>query len=363
MPSSCSATAANRASQHQPIESRVISSQPRADAVDPVLIVGAGSWGTALAIQIARNQRSVVLWGHRKEHVESLRQERRNARYLPDCGFPENLSPTADLKSALRGVRDLILAVPCDGLRDSLQAIRRCGADVRIAWACKGIEAGTHLFAHQVVEDVSGAGRPMAVISGPTFAAEVAAGLPAALAVAANAPGFASDLAKRLHGGRLRAYTNDDIIGVEVGGAVKNVLAIAAGIADGLGFGANTRAALITRGLAEMTRLGVRLGGRSETFIGLAGLGDLVLTCTDNQSRNRRLGLALAQGLSAQEGIRRIGQVVEGVHTAFEVDYLARSHCVEMPIIDQVAQVLNGQCTPREAVQALLARAPKQELS
>ncbi|MGH8657015.1 MAG: NAD(P)H-dependent glycerol-3-phosphate dehydrogenase [Gammaproteobacteria bacterium] len=341
----------------------VISSQPRADAVDPVLILGAGSWGTALAVQIARNQRSVVLWGHRPEHIETLRQERRNRRYLPECAFPKRLSLSADLKDALRGVRTLILAVPSDGLRDTLQAIRRCGADVRVAWACKGIETGTHLFPHQVVEEVFAPGRPMAVISGPTFAAEVAAGLPAALAVASNDPGFASDLAKRLHGGPLRAYTNTDIIGVEVGGAVKNVLAIAAGIADGLGFGANTRAALITRGLAEMTRLGVQLGGRSETFIGLAGLGDLLLTCTDNQSRNRRLGLALAQGLSAKEGVRRIGQVVEGLGTAFEVDYLARKHFVEMPIVAQVTQVLNGQCTPREAVQALLARAPKQELS
>ncbi|MGH8615819.1 MAG: NAD(P)H-dependent glycerol-3-phosphate dehydrogenase [Gammaproteobacteria bacterium] len=363
MPNACSGKAASRVSHHQPIESGVISSQPRAYAADRVLIVGAGSWGTALAVQIARNQRSVVLWGHRAEHIEALRQERRNRRYLPECAFPERLSLSADLKDALRSVRDLILAVPSDGLRDTLQAIRGCEADVRVAWACKGIEAGTHLFPHQVVEQVLAPGRPMAVISGPTFAAEVAAGLPAALAVAANDPGFASDLAKRLHGGRLRAYTNDDIIGVEVGGAVKNVLAIAAGIADGLGFGANTRAALITRGLAEMTRLGVQLGGRSETFIGLAGLGDLVLTCTDNQSRNRRLGLALAQGLSAEEGVRRIGQVVEGLRTAFEVDYLAHKHSMEMPIVAQVAQVLNGQCTPREAVQALLARAPKQELS
>lgn len=363
MPNSYSVRATNKVNRHQPTESEVISSQLPADAADPVLIVGAGSWGTALAVHIARCHRSVILWGHHAEHIETLRQERRNQRYLPEFTFPDCLSLTADLEDAIKDVRDLILAVPSDGLRDTLQAIRRCGADVRVAWACKGIETGTHLLPHQVVEEVLTPGKPMAVISGPTFAAEVASGLPAALAVASNEPGFASDLAMRLHGGSLRAYTNDDITGVEVGGAVKNVLAIAAGIADGLGFGANTRAALITRGLAEMTRLGVQLGGRSETFIGLAGLGDLVLTCTDNQSRNRRLGLALAQGLSATEGVRRIGQVVEGLSTAFEVEYLARKYSVEMPIIVQVSRVLNGQCAPKEAVQILLARAPKQELS
>lgn len=324
--------------------------------------MGAGSWGTALALQLARNRQSVRLWGHRKEHVQSLLRERRNVRYLPAWVFPENLSPIANLKGALKGVRDLILAVPCNGLRPSLQAIRRYDADVRIAWACKGIEAGTRLLAHQVVEEVMGAEQPMAVISGPSFAQELAAGLPTALAVAANDSTFASDLAKRLHGERLRAYINDDIIGVEVGGAVKNVLALAAGIADGLGFGANTRAALVTRGLAEITRLGVVLGGHSDTFTGLAGLGDLVLTCTDNQSRNRRLGLALAEGLSAEQGISRIGQVVEGVCTAFEVDQLARGHGVEMPIVEQVARVLSRRCTPLEAVQALLARSPKKEI-
>jgi glycerol-3-phosphate dehydrogenase (NAD(P)+) len=328
----------------------------------PILIAGAGSWGTALAILMARNGQTAYLWGHRSEHVARLQRERQNKRYLAGVEFPEYIYPIDDLRSELSQVDDMIIAVPVKGLRSVLEVLG-CNPVHRICWACKGVEAGTRSLVHEVVAEVCGPGIPMAVISGPTFAREVAIGRPAAVTIAANDAGFAEDLVARLHSGAFRAYTTDDIVGVEVAGSVKNVLAIAAGVSDGLGFGANTRAALITRGLVEMTRFGVALGGRRETFTGLAGLGDLVLTCTDNQSRNRRLGLALAEGRSLEEAVTAIGQVVEGVRTAREIDSLAREHGIEMPITEQVSRLVNGECVPHEAVQALLAREPKQEIS
>ena len=328
----------------------------------PMLVTGAGSWGTALAIQIARGGTPVILWGHSPQHMADLHRDRRNTHYLPNSPFPDCLEPITDLVAGLARAGDVLLAVPCKGLRAVLETIQsHTGDDTRLAWACKGVEAGSHKLVHQVVEEICGDRRCMAVVSGPTFAAEVADGLPAAIAVAANDADFAAALVDYLHSGAFRAYSNDDIIGVEIGGAVKNVLAIAAGISDGLSFGANTRAALITRGLAEITRLGVAMGGQRETFTGLAGMGDLVLTCTDDQSRNRRMGLALAQGQSVEEANKAIGQVVEGVRTALEVDYLAAEHAVDMPITHQVARLLKGECEPREAVQALLAREPRQE--
>ncbi|MEE8342375.1 MAG: NAD(P)H-dependent glycerol-3-phosphate dehydrogenase, partial [Gammaproteobacteria bacterium] len=232
---------------------------------------------------------------------------------------------------------------------------------MRVAWATKGLELETAMLPHQVAQSVLGESRPLAVISGPTFAREVASGLPTAITVASKNPEFSEKLSGLLHGEQFRAYTSSDMVGVELGGAVKNVLAIAAGICDGLGFGANSRAALVTRGLAELMRLGEAMGGRRETFMGLAGVGDLVLTCTDDQSRNRRLGIALGQGINCQQALQEIGQVVEGVNTAREVVRLARRFGIDMPITEQVYRVLHENLAPRDAVRALLTREPKQE--
>lgn len=329
---------------------------------DSILVAGAGSWGTALAIHLARNGHATVLWGHDAGHIARLSHARCNERYLPGVEFPPLLSVEDELEGTLRRTRDVILAVPCNALREvAHQVAVHARPDARIAWACKGIDVDTLQLPHAVVVEQFGADCPAAVISGPTFAIEVAGGLPTAVVVASDDAEFARALASHLHGGAFRAYVGSDVIGVEVGGAVKNVLAIAAGISDGLGFGANSRAALITRGLAELTRLGVAMGANRETFMGLAGLGDLVLTCTQDQSRNRRLGLAIARGRTVAEAAAEIGQVVEGIRTAEAVQRLSRVKGVEMPICAQVAMVLSGQRSPREAVQALLARKPKRE--
>jgi glycerol-3-phosphate dehydrogenase (NAD(P)+) len=339
-----------------------LSPGPRGEVARAMLVAGAGSWGTALAILLARKFPLVYLWGHDPAHIQTLLQDRENSRYLPGIPVPGSLLPIADLTLALPAVQEIILAVPLRGLRGFCQGLAAWQEGrKRIALTCKGLETGTHRLAHEVIEAVLGPGWPVAVVSGPSFAREVAAGLPTALTVASRDAAFAGDLIASLHGGAFRAYGSDDIIGVEVGGAVKNVLAIAAGVADGLAFGANTRAALITRGLAEIMRLGVALGGQRETFMGLSGLGDLVLTCTDDQSRNRRFGLRLARGETVQQALSAIGQVVEGVNTAYEIEFLAGQNNIEMPITEQVVRLLKGECTPREAVQALLAREPKQE--
>lgn len=331
-----------------------------------VLVTGAGSWGTALALVLARNARLTYLWGHRPEHMAALQTEGSNRRYLPDYPFPSQLHPIAALSPSMEHCRDVILAVPCKALRATLTLLTqtvRPGQTLRLALACKGFEYATQLLPHEVVASVMPADWPVAIISGPTFAREVAAGLPTALTIASKDPALAQDLVGYLHGDTLRAYTSPDVIGVEVGGAVKNILAIAAGVADGLGFGANTRAALITRGLNEMLRLGLALGGQAETFMGLAGLGDLVLTCTDNQSRNRRLGLALAAGQSMTDACTAIGQEVEGIRTAREALLLANRLGVNMPITGQVVRLLNNECEPLMAVRELLAREPRQEFS
>jgi glycerol-3-phosphate dehydrogenase (NAD(P)+) len=329
----------------------------------PIVVLGAGSWGTALAIQLCRDGRPAVLWGHDPAHMARIAAEGRNARYLPDIGLPASLRLEADLGRALAAARDILVVVPSHAFRSVLEAVKpHLRSDARLLWATKGLESGSGKLLHQVVADVLGEAVPTAVVSGPTFAREVARGLPTAVTVASADPAFAADVAQRLHSEVFRAYTSEDLIGVEVGGAVKNVLAIAAGIADGLGFGANARTALITRGLAEIMRLGTALGGRAETFMGLAGLGDLVLTCTDDQSRNRRLGLALGRGERLEQALAEIDQVVEGVQTAREVYELAKSIGVEMPITEQVYGVLYEDRTPREAVHALLHRDQKPEL-
>ncbi|MGH8472787.1 MAG: NAD(P)H-dependent glycerol-3-phosphate dehydrogenase, partial [Gammaproteobacteria bacterium] len=310
---------------------------------------------------LARNGQPTYLWGHDQAHIASLRETRRNTRFLPGIVLPEAVMPITTLPPA--GIRDVIVAVPVNALREVMRdVLAKVSGTLRIALACKGIEASTHKLGHETVEEVLGMNTVTALVSGPSFAAEVAAGLPTALTVASRNEPFARDLVMRLHNRSFRAYISDDLTGVAIGGAVKNVLAIAAGVGDGLGFGANTRAALITRGLAEMVRLGLALGGQRATLTGLAGIGDLVLTCTDDQSRNRRLGLMLGRGVSLPEAVRRIGQVVEGVRTAHEVLSLARKHAIEMPISEQVVRVVAGECEPREAVQTLLAREPRQEI-
>ena len=287
---------------------------------------------------------------------------RENARYLPGVSFPAGLELHPDLASCLADVRDLIIAVPSHALRETLTRLEPLLAGgERIAWATKGFEVASGKLPHQVVQEVLGSERPLAVLSGPTFSGEVGAGLPTALTVAANDAGFAADLAKALSGSNFRAYTSRDIVGVEIGGAVKNVLAIGAGLSDGLGFGANTRIALINRGLTEMTRLGVALGANPDTFVGLAGMGDLVLTCTDDQSRNRRLGLALARGSSVDEAQQEIRQVVEGVVAAKAVHQVADRLQVEMPICQQVYRIIYEGAPPRDAVNALMGRALRPE--
>jgi glycerol-3-phosphate dehydrogenase (NAD(P)+) len=329
----------------------------------PIAILGAGSWGTALAIQFARTSRPTLLWGRDPAQIGAMASERCNRRYLPDAPFPDALSVEADLAAVLNRARDIVVAVPSHALRDTLQDIARHpnAQLLRVAWATKGFELTTGLLPHQVAAQVLGSNVPTAVISGPTFAKEVGAGLPTAMTVAASDRTFARDLAQSISSHNFRAYTSTDMTGVEIGGAVKNVMAIGAGISDGLGFGANTRIALITRGLVEMTRLGTALGARKETFMGLAGLGDLVLTCTDNQSRNRRFGLALAAGTSIADSQKAIGQVVEGVLAARAVRDVAARAGVEMPICEQLYRVIYEGLSPHAAVKELMSRALKAE--
>lgn len=328
-------------------------------ASDPIGVLGAGSWGTALAIQLARNGQTVFLWGRDPDHLARLAGHRCNERYLPDAAFPPDVKIEPDAARLLAGCRDVLIATPSQGFRAVLQ---RIGADDhRVAWATKGFEHDTGLLPHEVARRELGETRPLAVLSGPTFAREVGQGLPTAITLAGTDGDFTESLAARLHGPHFRVYTGDDMTGVEVGGAVKNVIAIGAGIADGLGFGANARAALLTRGLAEISRLGLALGGRLETFMGLAGMGDLVLTCTDNQSRNRRMGLALAAGQSQEAAAREIGQVVEGVAAARAVRHRARQAGIDMPITEQIYQVLYHDLPPSRAVENLMERERKPE--
>jgi len=294
--------------------------------------------------------------------LEAMAVEGVNVRYLPGANFPANLVAYPDIEECVAGARDILVVVPSHGLRETLTTIKPfLGPTSRVCWATKGFELHSGKLPHQVAAEVLGEDRPMAVLSGPTFAKEVADGLPTAMTVAANDAEFAADLAVALSSNNFRAYTSDDMIGVEVGGAVKNVLAIAAGMSDGLGFGANTRVALINRGLVEMTRLGIALGAKQETFMGLACMGDLVLTCTDNLSRNRRMGLALASGMSIEGAKKEIQQVVEGVLAAEAVKEVADKLNIEMPICQQIYQILYAGTSPREAVETLMGRELKSE--
>ncbi|MGR9072654.1 MAG: NAD(P)H-dependent glycerol-3-phosphate dehydrogenase, partial [Gammaproteobacteria bacterium] len=306
-----------------------------------ISILGAGSFGTALAILLARNGCDTLLWGHTPERIAVLRQSRENSRYLPGFPFPDNLTVTSDLKQAASFCNLYLIAVPSHAFKETIKKLKPfVTQDARIAWTTKGLNPDDGSFLHQVAYHGISPQTPIAIISGPTFAREIAADLPTAVTIASPDETFAAELADMLHNRYFRAYTSTDIVGVQIGGAIKNVLAIAAGIADGLGFGANTRAALITRGLAEMMRLGMALHAKQETLMGLAGLGDLVLTCTDNQSRNRRFGMALGQGQDKNEIVRQIDQEIEGISAAQEAYRLARKLEIDMPITEQTYQVL-----------------------
>jgi glycerol-3-phosphate dehydrogenase (NAD(P)+) len=326
-------------------------------------VIGAGSYGTALAITLARNGHSVVLWGHNPEQIQKMQHDRCNQAFLPDVIFPDTLLLEADLARALAASRDVLVVVPSHVFGDVLRQLKpHLRPDARIVWATKGLEAETGRLLQDVAREALGEAIPLAVVSGPTFAKELAAGLPTAIALASTDAQFADDLQQLLHCGKsFRVYSNPDFIGVQLGGAVKNVIAIGAGMSDGIGFGANARTALITRGLTEMTRLGSALGADPSTFMGMAGLGDLVLTCTDNQSRNRRFGIMLGQGKGVQEAQDSIGQVVEGYRNTKEVLALAQRHGVEMPITEQIYQVLYCHKDAREAALSLLGRTRKDE--
>ena len=328
----------------------------------PIAVLGSGSWGTALAIQFARAGKPTRLWGRDPAQLTDMRQARCNRRYLPDAPFPTLLDVAPSLEAALDGVSDVLVAVPSSGFRALLTDLAtRLTRDVCIAWATKGFERNTGLLPHQVAHEVLGSGYTMAVLSGPTFAREVGAGLPTAMVVASTDEAFAMRVAEDLASPGFRTYVSTDITGVEIGGAVKNVIAVGAGLSDGLGFGANMRVALITRGLNEMTRLGVALGARERTFMGLAGLGDLVLTCTDDQSRNRRCGLALSRGLSVEDAMREIGQVVEGYHAARVLRGVAARLGLDLPICEGICRILFDGANAGEVVRELMARPPQAE--
>ena len=327
-----------------------------------VAVLGAGSWGTALAMVLARNGQDVRLWGHDPAKMARLRDQGCNEQYLPGIAFPENLVPTPDLEEAVADASIVIVTVPSHAFRSVIERLPSLLTLPRkVAWATKGLELETGLPLHHLVKTILGDSVAAAVLSGPTFAGEVAREQPTAITVASENDSFANELVTLFHNPRFRAYTTNDVIGVELGGAVKNVLAIAAGIADGLGYGANARAALVTRGLAELMRLGTTLGGKPETLMGLSGVGDLILTCTDNQSRNRRFGVGLGQGRPAGVVASEIGQEIEGIHTARIVHALSIQHQVDMPITEQVYRILYEGLPPHEAVSNLLVRDPKPE--
>ncbi len=327
----------------------------------PVLVVGAGAWGSALASVCARAGRDVLLFDKDAATIAQLRTSRHHPRFASEVELHQGITPLADL-SAIPALAFVILVVPYQVMRAALQTLRDALPVVpAVACASKGFELETGMMAHEIVADVLGPALPFAQVSGPNFAIEIMRGSPAAITVGASSAALGAQLVNAMHGPAFRPYYTDDVVGVEIGGALKNVIAIAAGIADGLGLGANTRAALITRGLAEIARFGVARGGRMETFMGLSGMGDLVLTCTDNQSRNRRFGMALAQTGSVAAAEASVGALVEGVATARAISAMASRSHIDMPIAAEVARVLAGTTTPRAAVRDLLARDPTVE--
>jgi glycerol-3-phosphate dehydrogenase (NAD(P)+) len=326
--------------------------------VNSVCVLGAGSYGTALAFCLSRNGIKTILWGRDKLQIELMAKDRCNQKYLPNAVFPKELLVESDLVEAIISSQDILIVVPSHAFADTLKQIKpHLTSKHRIIWATKGLEPKTGRLLQDVVTEVLGDQRPIAAMSGPTFAKEMVAGLPTAISLSSTNESLAQEFANKLHCSKsFRVYRNDDFIGIQLGGAVKNVIAIAAGLADGLGFGSNARTALITRGLTELARLGVKMGAKPTTFMGMSGLGDLVLTCTDNQSRNRRFGLALGNGLGIQEAISEIGQVVEGYRNTKEVHVLSNRLDVEMPICEQVYEVLYNNKPAKEAALTLLAR-------
>ena len=325
-----------------------------------ISIFGAGAWGTALAIALGRRHRT-ALWTRDPVQAAALRSARENARYLPGHLLPDTLRVESDFAAAAGASELNVIATPLAGLRDTLHQLRSAAPATPVIWVCKGLEAGSQLLPHQIVTEELGDTLPCGALTGPSFAEEVAQGLPTAITLASVDGAFAETTAQALHNSRLRVYANHDVIGAEVGGAVKNVMAIAAGISDGMGFGLNARAALITRGLAEITRLGLALGGKRETFMGLAGMGDLILTCTGDLSRNRRVGLALAKGLSLERILSDLGHTAEGVSSAREIAALAQRLDIDMPITQAVKGVLHDGVPASQAVEQLLGRDPKLE--
>ena len=324
-----------------------------------VAILGAGSWGTAVAIHLALSGQNVMLWGHRSQHMQDLIRERCNQRYLPNAFFPSNLTPTADLDVCLDKATHIIIATPSHAFAALLAQLKKPAHG--IAWLTKGLETQTHKLLSDLVAERWGASFPVAVISGPSFAREVAKNLPTALVIAGNNTDYLQACRILLHHGNIRTYLSEDMIGVQLCGVIKNILAIACGVSDGLNYGSNAKAALITRGLAEMSRLGLQMGARQDTFLGLAGVGDLVLTCTDDQSRNRRFGLQLGQGIAIPLAEKNIGQVVEGRYNAAEICALADKLEVDMPICQEVNALLLSKVNPTQAVVNLMQRPPKDE--
>ena len=322
-----------------------------------VAVLGAGAWGTALAAVLS-GRLQVALWARDPVQAQAIDKTRRNERYLPGIEVPGSVQVGNDLAAAIAGAQLVLVATPVAGMRELL---KKFDARTPLVWLCKGFEEGSGLLPHQIVEEVLGGDARCGALSGPSFAAEVARGMPCALTLAARDAAFARESAALLHGGRMRVYYSADLVGVEIGGAVKNVMAIAAGISDGLGMGLNARAALITRGLAEIARLGAAFGGSPETLFGLAGAGDLILTATGDLSRNRRVGLELARGRKLAEILADLGHVAEGVRSAREVARIAAARGVDMPLTDAVNAVLEGKLTPAKAAELLLSRDPKKE--
>jgi glycerol-3-phosphate dehydrogenase (NAD(P)+) len=325
-----------------------------------IAVLGAGAWGTAISVSLARRH-TIRLWARTDEQARAMRSSRINARYLPEFTLPAAVEITADTNAAIDGCELILVATTTAGLRATLARVREAGSRAPILWLCKGLELEGAQLPHQIASVELDPAVRRGVLSGPSFASEVARGLPAALTLASTDADFAAQIAHELHGNALRIYSSADVIGVETAGAVKNVMAIAAGISDGLELGHNARAALITRGLAEITRLGLKLGGRLETFMGLAGAGDLILTCTGDLSRNRSVGLSLARNVELASVLRDLGHVAEGVSTAHAVDQLAQKIGVDMPITRAVCGVLDKKLSARTAVQELLQRDAKAE--
>lgn len=324
-----------------------------------ILVLGAGAWGTALSIHLA-TRHQITLWTRSKNHLDEMVQQRMNQRYLPGYNLPESIQLTAQLDSAIRKIELILVTVPVSGLRDVLKQLTDLNCTLPLILGCKGLEATSAKLPHQIVSDVYAAAL-YGVLSGPSFAQEIAQGLPAALTLASHDQDFATMVADKIHTTYLRIYASSDVVGVEIAGALKNVIAIAVGIADGMAFGNNARAALITRGLAEITRLGAALGGRQETFMGLAGVGDLILTCTGDLSRNRQVGILLSSGLHLSEILTQIGHVTEGVYTASEAHTFADRHGVDMPITEAVYRILYENTSVQDAIQLMLKREPKPE--